>query len=89
MVQICAVVNPLDTQIAPVEAEEGVAIIPSFGIPACRNRRVVVSQFVSPVVRFDFHLISDRSRELPPGADEFIAFLKSYVATWAGRAGVL
>jgi LysR family transcriptional regulator, carnitine catabolism transcriptional activator len=87
--QIGSVVNLLDTQIALVEAEEGIAIIPSFGIPACRNRKVVVSQLVNPVVRFDFHLISTRGRALPPGAVEFTAFLKGYIASWAGRAGVL
>jgi len=48
-----------------------------------------MSQLINPVVRFDFHLISSPGRELPPGADEFTSFLKSYVATWAGRAGVL
>ena len=88
-VQIGSVVNLLDTQIALAEAEEGIAIIPSFGMPACRNRRVAVSQLINPVARFDFHLISSRGRSLPPGADEFTSFLKSYVATWAGRAGVL
>jgi DNA-binding transcriptional LysR family regulator len=84
-----AIVNLLDTQIALVEAQEGIAIIPSFGMPACRNREVVMSQLINPVVRFDFHMISRRGRELPPGADEFTSFLKSYVARWAGRAGVL
>jgi hypothetical protein len=54
-VQIGSIVNLLDTQIALVEAEEGIAIIPSFGMPACCNRKVV----------------------------------KSYIATWAARAGVL
>jgi LysR family transcriptional regulator, carnitine catabolism transcriptional activator len=88
-VQIGSIVNLLDTQIALVEAEEGIAIIPSFGLPACRNRKIVMSQLVNPVVRFDFHLISNRAKELPPGADEFTSFLKSYIATWAGRAGVL
>jgi len=88
-VQVGSIVNLLDTQIALVEAEEGIAIIPSFGMPACRNRKVTMSQLINPVVRFDFHLISRRGRDLPPGADEFAAFLKSYVATWAGRAGVL
>jgi LysR family carnitine catabolism transcriptional activator len=81
-VQIGSVVNLLDTQIALVEAEEGIAIIPSFGIPACRNRKVVVSQLVNPVARFDFHFISRRGRALPPGADEFTSFLKSYIAIW-------
>jgi LysR family transcriptional regulator, carnitine catabolism transcriptional activator len=88
-VQVGSIVNLLDTQIALVEAEEGIAIIPSFGMPACRNRKVVTSQLINPVVRFDFHMISRRGRELPPGADEFTSFLKSYIATWAGRAGVL
>jgi hypothetical protein len=37
-------------------------------MPACRNRKVVMSQLVNPVVRIDFHLISSRGRELPPGA---------------------
>jgi len=88
-VQIGSIVNLLDTQIALVEAEEGIAIIPSFGMPVCRNRKVVMSQLINPVVRFDFHIISRRGRELPPGADEFTSFLKSYIAIWAGRAGVL
>jgi LysR family carnitine catabolism transcriptional activator len=87
-VRIGSVVNLLDTQIALVEAEEGIAIIPSFGLPACRSRKIVLSQMINPVVRFDFHLISARGKELPPGADEFTSFLKNYIA-WAGRAGVL
>lgn len=87
--KVKSVVNLLDTQIALVEAEEGIAIIPSFGMPACRSRKVVVSPLINPVVRFDFHMISPRGKELPPEADEFIAFLKNYIATWAGRAGVL
>jgi DNA-binding transcriptional LysR family regulator len=84
-----SVVNLLDTQIALVEADEGIAIIPSFGLPACRNRKITVSPMINPVVRFDFHMISRRGKKLPPEADEFTAFLKSYIASWAGRAGVL
>ena len=48
-----------------------------------------MSQLISPVVRIEFHLISNRAKKLPPGAEEFTSFLKSYIATWAGRAGVL
>jgi DNA-binding transcriptional LysR family regulator len=87
--KIKTVVNLLDTQIALVEAEEGIAVIPSFGMPACRNRKVTVSPLINPVVRFDFHMIRRRGKQLPPEADEFTAFLKSYIASWAGRAGVL
>ena len=34
-----AVYNYLDTIIAMVEADEGVAVIPSYVLPACRNRK--------------------------------------------------
>jgi LysR family carnitine catabolism transcriptional activator len=84
-----AVINLLDTQIAMVEADEGIAIIPSFGLPACRNRKVVMSRLINPVVNLEFYQISNRGKKLPPGADEFTAFLKGYIARWAGRAGVL
>ena len=53
---------------------------------AIYTRPVTLGSLTNPVVRFDFHMISRRGRELPPGADEFTAFLKSYIAGWAGRA---
>jgi DNA-binding transcriptional LysR family regulator len=83
------VVNALDTQIAMVEAGQGVAIIPSFGLPVCRNRDVSMSRLVTPAVRMDFHQVESRGRQLPPGAEEFAAFLRGYVSRWAGRAGIL
>ena len=72
-----------------VEAEEGIAIIPSFGMPAGRNRKVVVSRLTNPVARFDFHLITSGGKALPSGAIGLASFLKSYIATWPGRASVL
>jgi LysR family carnitine catabolism transcriptional activator len=84
-----AVVNLLDTQIAMVEAGEGIAVIPAFGLAAVRNRHVVMSRLVSPVVNLDFFQISGRGKTLPSGADEFTAFLKSYISRWAGRSGAL
>jgi LysR family transcriptional regulator, carnitine catabolism transcriptional activator len=84
-----AVVNALDTQIALVEADEGIAIVPSFGLPACRNRRVAMNRLINPVVNLEFQQISNRGKKLPALAEEFTAFLKSYIARWAGRTGVL
>lgn len=83
------VLNSLDTQLAMVEAGHGIAIIPSFGIPACRNRRIVMTRLTNPVVSVDFHQIRKRGTTLPEGADAFTAFLQSYIARWAGRAGIL
>jgi LysR family transcriptional regulator, carnitine catabolism transcriptional activator len=83
------VANLLDTQIALVEADEGAAIVPSFGLALCSGRNVVASRLVDPVVRLDFHQITQRGRTPPEGADEFVAFLKSYFAGWAARSGVV
>jgi LysR family carnitine catabolism transcriptional activator len=84
-----AVVNLLDTQIALVEADEGIAVIPSYAVPVCRNRKVVMSRLINPIVGLEFSQITTRARKLPPGADEFSAFLKTYGAGWPGHAGVL
>jgi LysR family transcriptional regulator, carnitine catabolism transcriptional activator len=82
-------VNLLDTQIGLVEAGEGIAIIPSFGLPACRSRKVTMSELVEPVVTLEFYEISHRGIRLQEEAAEFSAFLKNYIATWAGEAGIL
>jgi LysR family transcriptional regulator, carnitine catabolism transcriptional activator len=82
-------INSLDTLIAMVEAGEGMAVIPSFGVPACRNRRVVMTRLVNPIATLDFHPIQNRGRKLPPVVGEFTSFLQNYIAGWAGRAGVL
>ncbi len=60
-------VNLLDTQIGLVEADEGkgIGIIPSFGLPACRNRKVTMSELVEPVVSLEFYETINRGRKLP------------------------
>jgi DNA-binding transcriptional LysR family regulator len=82
-------VNLLSTQIGLVEAGEGIAIIPSFGLPACRSRKVTMSELVDPVVTLEFYEISRRGTRLPEEAAEFSDFLKKYIGTWAGEAGIL
>jgi hypothetical protein len=47
-----------------------------------------MSRLVDPVVTLEFNQITQRGRALPEGADEFISFLKTYVAGWAARNGV-
>ncbi len=83
------VANLLDTQVALVEADEGAAIVPSFGLALCSGRNVVASRLVDPVVTIDFQQITQRGRTLPEGAAEFAEFLKTYFASWAARAGVI
>jgi len=83
------VVNLLDTQIALVEANEGVAIIPSFGLVIAPNRKVVATQLTNPAVQLEFHQIGARSKPMSPDAAEFGEFLRTYVSRWAGRTGVV
>ena len=79
----------IDTLLALVEAGEGSGIVPSWALAACRNRKVVMSRLINPVVNLDFYQITDRGKQLPPGASDFTSFLQSYIARWAGRAGIL
>ena len=72
-------VNLLDTQIGLVEAGLGVAVIPSFGALASRDRKVRITD-LNPVVTLEFYEISNRGRRLPAEALEFSAFLKTYMA---------
>lgn len=83
------VLNYLNTQISMVEAGEGVAIIPSYGQLACRNRKVVMSRLINPVVNLDFSQIRHGGRKLPAVAEDFTSFLQSYIARWAGQSGIL
>lgn len=81
------VVNLVDTQIALVEAGEGVAIVPSFSLSACQSRGVITSRLVNPKVTLDYYQIRNRGRKLPPVADEFTTFLHGYIGSWAEHAG--
>ena len=72
-------VNLLDTQIGLVEAGLGIAVIPSFGVMASRNRKVRITQ-LEPVLTLEFQEISNRGRKIAPEAIEFGGFLKAYIA---------
>lgn len=77
-------VNGLDTQLGLVEAGLGVAVIPSFGVMASRNRKVKVTR-LEPEVTLDFYEISNRGRKLPPEASEFAAYLRTFLARRVGE----
>jgi DNA-binding transcriptional LysR family regulator len=79
-------VNLLDTQIAMVEAGEGIAVVPSYAPLASRNRRVVMSRLINPVAEVEFSLISYRGKKLPAVAGPFTDFLKSFFSRWAARS---
>jgi DNA-binding transcriptional LysR family regulator len=83
------VLNQADTQLAMVEAGQGIAILPSTALAACRTRRLVASRLINPTVTMDWCQIRNRGRKLPPAAEEFTSFLQGYIARWAGRSGVL
>jgi LysR family transcriptional regulator, carnitine catabolism transcriptional activator len=77
-------VNGLDTQLGLVEAGLGVAVIPSFGVMASRNRKVRVTK-LEPEVTLEFYEISNRGRKLPPEATELAAFLKAFLTRRVGE----
>ena len=80
--------NRLDTIVGMVEAGHGTAIVPSYALPACKHRRVVISRLTNPTVPIDFYQIRNRGRQPSEEAEEFATFLRDYIARWAGRAGL-
>ncbi|HWM41870.1 MAG TPA: LysR family transcriptional regulator [Burkholderiales bacterium] len=78
-----SVLSYLETQIAMVAAGAGSAVVPTFTIPACRAFGVAMHPLTDPCVPLDLCRIAHRGRKLPPEADEFTEFFKTYVAQWA------
>jgi len=81
-------VKLLETQIALVEGNEGIAVIPSFGMLACRNRKVTMSELIDPVVDLNFYQITNRGSRLSEEAKQFSEFLQMYIASWEGTSRV-
>jgi DNA-binding transcriptional LysR family regulator len=81
------VLNFLETQIAMAEAGGGIAIVPSFVRPACKQRNVVITPLVDPVVALDLFIIQSRGRRLPPGTELFTDFVKRSIGEWAEHNG--
>jgi LysR family transcriptional regulator, carnitine catabolism transcriptional activator len=77
------VCNYLETQIAMVEVGAGVAVMPTYAMPACLKRKVAVCALVDPVVSGNLYWIVSRGRKLTPDADGFSAFLKQYMSGWS------
>jgi hypothetical protein len=48
-----------------------------------------MSELVEPIVTQELYEISSRGARAPEEAADFSAFLKKYIASWAGEAGVL
>ena len=81
------VLNYMQTQIAMVEAGEGIAVVPSFALQECRNRGLIISHLTNPVVHLEIYQIRKGGRRLHPVAEEFIACLQGYVASWVKESG--
>ena len=81
-------VNYSGTLIGMVEAGEGVAIVPSFVLPASRNPRIAMNRLTNPVVQLDFHQIRRGGRKLAAVPEAFSSFLQTYLGDWAKRSGV-
>ena len=77
------VFNYFDTLIGMVEAGAGSAVLPTFAVPACLERRVATHPLSDPVVPIELYQITNRGRKLPAAAEGFTRFLRSYIAEWA------
>ena len=83
------VLNYLHTLITMVEAGVGIAIVPSFVLPDCRSRGLIISPLINPRVHLDFYQIRNGGRKLSPFAEEFTAFLTDCIVLWTSKSGPL
>jgi DNA-binding transcriptional LysR family regulator len=74
------VCNYLETQIAMVEVGAGLAVVPSFAMPACAKRGLTALALVSPQVTGNVYWLVSRSRRLPEGTESFNIFLKDFLS---------
>jgi LysR family transcriptional regulator, carnitine catabolism transcriptional activator len=87
--QSSLVLNYLHTVIAMVEAGVGIAVVPSFVLPECRSRGLIVNRLINPIVHLDFYQIRKGGRKLSPVAEEFTAFLRDHIVLWTSKSGGL
>ena len=71
-------------QIVKLLVDEGIAVIPSLGMLACRNRKVTMTELTDPVVNLNFYQVTNRGSRMSDEAKEFSGFLKTYITSWAG-----
>jgi DNA-binding transcriptional LysR family regulator len=74
--------NMLDTLIGMAEAGLGIAIVPSFVLPACRQRDVTMIPLVDPIATLDLFIIKSRGRPLTPVAGAFVDHVKQSIGEW-------
>jgi DNA-binding transcriptional LysR family regulator len=72
--------NYLETQIAMVEVGAGIAVVPSYSVPACAKRKINLHTLGEPVVSANLYWVVNRARKLPEAAECFIAYLKEYLS---------
>jgi hypothetical protein len=69
--------------------DEGIAVLPSYILHTCRNRKVVMSRLINPIAEMESSLISNRGKKLPLDAGSLIEFLKSFFDRSAGLSVAL
>src|SRR5690348_5471801 len=78
--------NYLETQLAMVEVGAGVAVVPSFVMPACAKRAITIHELVGPRVTGNVYWLAHRARKLPEGSEGFHHFLRQFMSTLADAA---
>jgi hypothetical protein len=49
----------------------------------------MINPLVNPTVHLDFYQIRKSGRKFSSVTEEFTAFLKNYIVSWAGKSGLL
>lgn len=69
-------VSQITTVLALVEADLGIAILPTYALVTCKNREIVARPLSHPTIAREIVVITRRGRSLPPAGTDFIQLLQ-------------
>jgi len=71
-------VSQITTALAMVEADLGIAVLPTYAWAAARESKVAAAALVDPTIARDIVMITKAGRSIPPAVSTFGRFLSKY-----------
>lgn len=71
--------SSIDTTLSFVEADLGVAVLPSYVLALRDNRSIVAVELISPTVTREISIITRRGRSITPAAQKLISIIRKWI----------
>ena len=71
--------SSINTTLSFVEADLGVAVLPSYVLALRDNRSIVAVGLISPTITREISIITRRNRSITPAAQKFISIIRKWI----------